>query len=247
MSSLPPEVERARTVLRAAVARPGAEARIYRRIVTRPRGRDPLGLKFGLVTLGLLLAASAAYGLGFVARTERAPKVTQGSAVHQGPPRQLPRSAATKIAAPAEATSVTPGQPKPLAVPNMPTPPNSPPGGNTTGSAKDAFATVPLQTPPAPVSELSQQVANYREAVALLSASPEIALESLLAHRRHWPNSAIVHEVDLRIIQALVSLGRRHEAQNAARRFLERYPDSARVPEVRRIAESDPSGSIDDD
>jgi TolA-binding protein len=96
-------------------------------------------------------------------------------------------------------------------------------------------------------SELSQQVADYRIAVAELRHNPPLALERLKAHRAKWPSSAIRHEVDLRIIEALVTLGRHNEARDAARGFLQQYPDSARAMEVRRIAESDTTtGKVDD-
>jgi TolA-binding protein len=95
-------------------------------------------------------------------------------------------------------------------------------------------------------SELSQQVADYRIAVAELRSNPALALERLKAHRARWPSSAIRHEVDLRIIEALVTLGRHNEASDAARFFLQRYPDSSRAMEVRRIAESDTTtGQVD--
>jgi hypothetical protein len=87
-------------------------------------------------------------------------------------------------------------------------------------------------------SELSLQVAEYREAVALQPASPHAALERLYAHRRRWPSSSIAHEVDLRIIQSLLALGQTESARAAARTFLQHYPGSARREEVRRIAET---------
>ena len=52
---------------------------------------------------------------------------------------------------------------------------------------------------------------------------------------RRWPHSALAHEVDLEIIEALVRLGCRAEARTEARRFLKRYPRSPRVIEVRAL------------
>ncbi|HMA93537.1 MAG TPA: hypothetical protein VKP30_12670, partial [Polyangiaceae bacterium] len=72
--------------------------------------------------------------------------------------------------------------------------------------------------------------------VALLNAQPEAALERLYAHRRQWPGSAIAQEVDLRIIQCLLAIGRTDSARAAARSFLLHYPGSARTQEVSRIA-----------
>ena len=93
----------------------------------------------------------------------------------------------------------------------------------------------PLPTAQAP-SELSRQVAEYHAAVDGLDVNPALAIERLSAYRSHWPKSSLMHEVDLRSIEALVKLGRRNEAANAARSFLQRYPGSPRAPEMRALA-----------
>ena len=92
-----------------------------------------------------------------------------------------------------------------------------------------------LPTAQAP-SELSRQVAEYHAAVDGLNVNPALAIERLSAYRSHWPKSSLMHEVDLRSIEALVKLGRRNEAANAARSFLQRYPGSPRAPEMRALA-----------
>jgi hypothetical protein len=116
--------------------------------------------------------------------------------------------------------------------------PNSDSSRKAVTSLLSIEAKSPQPDPTAVESELSQQVADYRQAVAQLRGNPEAALLKLRAHRRKWERSPIAHEVDLRIIEALVSLGRRDEWLDAARKFLQRYPDSARAAEVRRLAES---------
>lgn len=90
-------------------------------------------------------------------------------------------------------------------------------------------------------SDLSLQVAAYREAVGLASSSPGEALGQLRAFRARWPGSALGHEVDLRIIQALLTLGRIPEAQGEARSFLRRHPESPRRADLTRLAESSES------
>ncbi len=85
-------------------------------------------------------------------------------------------------------------------------------------------------------SELSQQVAEYHAAVDGLRVNPGFALVRLNAFRVHWPKSSIMYEVDLRIVEALVKLGRRGEAADSARAFVHRYPGSPRAAEMHRIA-----------
>ncbi len=242
MTSLPPEVVRARELLREVVARPGAEERIYRRITAPPKTRGLLGLRFSAVTVGLMLSASAALGFGLASRFEqpvRAPvRLTAKAAPKPGPPRQAPRGAQAPAFPAANAKTVEGIAPENKATPGMVRPPSS--------HSPVVVSGPPAKAPLLP-SELSQQVADYREAVAQMGESPTATLERLRAFRRKWPQSALLHEVDLRIIQVLVSLGRASEAERAAQRFLQTYPNSARVKEVRRIAESTPSGNSNDD
>jgi TolA-binding protein len=96
---------------------------------------------------------------------------------------------------------------------------------------------VPPAMPAAEASELSQQVRDYHAAVASMRANPQLALARLQAYRSKWPQSAIGEEVELRVIEALLALGRQHDAANAAVAFLRRYPRSARAAELRRLAE----------
>ncbi|MGE5784460.1 MAG: tetratricopeptide repeat protein [Myxococcales bacterium] len=85
-------------------------------------------------------------------------------------------------------------------------------------------------------SQLDLEVADYQAALAFSHQDPQAALNRLRVHRRKWPTSALLHEVDLRIVQILSAQGQKSEAQAEARKFLERHPDSARLPEMRRLA-----------
>jgi hypothetical protein len=241
MTSLPPEVVRACELLREVVARPGAKARIYRRITAAPKSRDLLGLRYSVVTVGLMLSASAALGFGLASRIEQPFRSPAGStakaAPTPGPPRQAPRGAKAPASPVADAKTVAGIAPEDMSPPGTAPQPSSPALVVISGPpAKAAAAAMPVA--PAMPSELSQQVADYREAVAKMGESPTSTLDRLRAFRRKWPQSALLHEVDLRIVQVLVSLGRAPEAEGAAQRFLQTYPNSARVTEVRRIAEA---------
>jgi TolA-binding protein len=105
--------------------------------------------------------------------------------------------------------------------------------GSVASLADETEDSVPTAQAP---SELSRQVAEYHAAVDGLDANPALAIERLSAYRSHWPKSSLMHEVDLRSIEALVKLGRRNEAANAARSFLQRYPGSPRAPEMHALA-----------
>jgi outer membrane protein assembly factor BamD (BamD/ComL family) len=85
-------------------------------------------------------------------------------------------------------------------------------------------------------SALSEQVTSYSEAVALLPGDAARALTRLRAFRERWPASPLAHEVALRTIQALVSLGRDSEARQEARTFVMSYPNSPKVADVRELA-----------
>jgi TolA-binding protein len=89
---------------------------------------------------------------------------------------------------------------------------------------------------PGAASDLSVQVAAYERAVALLGSQPGDALVALQEYRARWPGSPLCHEVDLRIVQTLVSLGRSKDAQAEARRFLVRYPNSPRRADMEALA-----------
>jgi TolA-binding protein len=105
--------------------------------------------------------------------------------------------------------------------------------GSVASLADETEGALPMARVP---SELSQQVTEYHTAVDGLNVNPALAIARLNAYRSHWPKSSLMHEVDLRLIEALVKLGRHNEAANAARSFLQRYPGSPRAPEMRALA-----------
>jgi hypothetical protein len=251
VTNLSPEVRKARELLRNLSALPEAEARVYWNIMAASKQRKLFGLRFSAVTAGMMLSASAALGFGLASSFERpfravapmAPVVAATTAPKPHPPRQSSRGVEVPstggLSEGAQALDVGTTQSRPLgeAVSGSTTRTNPSPG------AASAAATKPLTQP----SELSQEVADYRGAVAHLPADPSGALVQLEAYRKRWPAGALLHEVDLRIIQVLVALGRHAEAQKAAAQFLGHYPESARAEEVRRIAEPAPSDADNED
>lgn len=98
----------------------------------------------------------------------------------------------------------------------------------------------PPRTVPAPPSQLSQQVAAYKEAMRLRNQGQRTAALSYFRKmRQRWSDSPLVHEADLRIIETLLQLGRAEEARAEARRFLARYPRSPKAAHVRRLLAPD--------
>ncbi len=76
----------------------------------------------------------------------------------------------------------------------------------------------------------------YQQAAALLPADPAAALGRVQSLRARWPGSALRYEVDVRVVQALVALGRTGQASQEARDFLRRYPRSPRRAEMEALA-----------
>lgn len=282
MTDLPFEVQRARELLRDVEALPGAEVRIYRRIMATPAHHGIAGLRFSVVGLGLLLSASAALGFGLAPRLLPPSRIVATTAAPKpSPPRLLPRGAAPRTAKPSPVEQTTSeGEPvapnldgQPAAARGVSALPIDPTATERVGATKRHEASAVSREPAAaspsgkarslpgassvgsshlgqsisaasssaspPASALSLQVAEYMAAVENLDAQPTEALARLRAYRQRWPSSAILHEVDLRIVQVLVRLGRDVEAKAAAQSFLIQYPGSARAAEVRRIAESE--------
>jgi TolA-binding protein len=255
MTSLPPELAHARELLRQVAPQSGSKERIYWRVTAKRLRRDKPGGRFAIVAVCLCVSATA-MGLGYrmVTREKQAqsPAVAVTREPHPLSPvprrqnsRQVPRQDQDEPEADSNRTEQPQNTPlrKAVAVPA--------PGASMNGASeapRKSIASLPdlpeLSTqsePPAVSSELGQQLADYRQAVALLPNNPAAALQRLNMHRAKWPSGAIAHEVDLRVIEALVSLGRRAEAADSARQFLRRHPDSARAAEVRHIAELMPS------
>lgn len=176
-------------------------------------------------------------------KTATAPELDLSSSADHGPAADPAReSASLPFLAPraTEALHAVSTAVSACARPDTPVPSPVP----TETARLDSVAVLPDVSEPSPPaqaavapSELSEQVAEYATSVASMRSNPGAALERLRAHRQRWPRSAIVHEVDLRIIEALVALGRRGEAVTAARAFLQRYPGSAFRSEARHIVE----------
>jgi outer membrane protein assembly factor BamD (BamD/ComL family) len=83
---------------------------------------------------------------------------------------------------------------------------------------------------------LAEEVAAYREAEALVGDSPALAVQRLNAFRHRYPASPLAEEASLRLIQALLALGRVDEARAQARHFVVRYPRSAKRAELEALA-----------
>jgi len=241
MTNLPPEVAQARALLRQVIPEQGSKARVYARVMAQAPGRAKLGARLAIVVACLCLSASA-MGLGYrLVTRNKTPDLHDGAGVI------VPRKQPTNIAAPRDTVATADAPDAPALTKSEPAP--------ATGTQSKVLSALPrrsnspLQNAPSILtqldstdgaSELSQQVADYRLAVAQIRRDPAFALEQLKTQRANWPSSAIRHEVDLRIIEALVTLGRRNEAIDAARSFLQQYPNSARSTEVRRIADTKP-------
>jgi outer membrane protein assembly factor BamD (BamD/ComL family) len=80
-------------------------------------------------------------------------------------------------------------------------------------------------------------VAAFKEAESLLAASPGLAIVRLRAFKEHWPHSPLGEEASIRVIQALVALGRDADARAQAARFIEQYPRSSRRAELAAFAD----------
>ena len=252
MNSLPPEVAHARELLRQVAPQSGSKERIYWRVMAARLHHNKSAGRFAIVAAGLCLSATA-MGLGYrmvvYDKQPDAPAVATTSE-----PQPLPRVPRRQNIgeSPQKDTAETVVDSNPAEQPENSSPHKSfatpAPGASSNGgleAPRKSIASLPdlpelssQPEAPAGTSELSQQIADYRQAVALLRNDPAACLQRLKMHRAKWPSSAIAHEVDLRIIEALVSLGRRAEAADVARVFLRRYPDSARAAEVRHVAES---------
>jgi hypothetical protein len=101
-------------------------------------------------------------------------------------------------------------------------------------------AHVEAATPAASESLLSQQVAALREASGLVATSPGLAIVRLRAFEERWPNSPLGEEAAVRLVQALVALGRDADARSQAHAFVTRYPASRRRAEMDALVSGAP-------
>jgi hypothetical protein len=143
----------------------------------------------------------------------------------QAPRRVSPAPATVESAAPEDTLVPTP---------DLPALPSSAPASAPVNSAKALAPSVP-SSPPGP-SELAEQVAAFKEAESLLATSPGLAIVRLRAFKERWPRSPLGEEASIRVIQALVALGRDADARALAARFVEQYPRSSRRAELAALA-----------
>jgi hypothetical protein len=68
-----------------------------------------------------------------------------------------------------------------------------------------------------------------------LAASPAQALAHCNEHQRHYARGALVQEREVIVIEALTRLGRRDEAAERLRRFVQAYPSSAYRPRLEAL------------
>jgi hypothetical protein len=94
----------------------------------------------------------------------------------------------------------------------------------------------PPSATPSP-SALAREVEDYREAQALAERSPQLALERFQALSQTWRDGALGPEVELRIVEVLLRLGRVAEARARASAFVARNPHGPRSAEMRALAE----------
>ncbi len=252
MTELPAEVAEARRLLHQVLPAPFSKSRVYARVIKQRNHRRQPRARVAVLALCLAASSSAmAVGYGWVTlrgsdeasdetlpcstldpvsrRHKDAVRRQQPTANHDaGNGGDSPRPATSVDGAAAAATDASgvlrSGR---QAIAARATPTND--------LRRAPLAAVQMPEPPED-SALAQQVRDYHEAVATIGSNPLLALQRLQAFRHKWRQSPINEEVDLREIEALIALARHAEAANAARRFAQRYPASARATEMLRIA-----------
>jgi len=142
----------------------------------------------------------------------------------------LSASSRTAAREPAPPASPAPAPAAPPIVEEAPPPPEREPARPPSPATRTA------PTPNLTASALKQQSDAYWAAQRLREQDPAAALALLHDFTKRWPRSPLGHEVDLAAVDTLVQLGRADDARAAARRFLRRFPDSARADHVRTIA-----------
>jgi hypothetical protein len=179
----------------------------------RPRRRGPR--RTAVTALAWLVpfaaaATAASYFLKDRPKPEPAPALSR-------PPATSPPIAPTVTAlpAPSSAPSTTPSSSL-SAAPSSSARVNAGPGS------------APIEAPKA--SELDLM----RDAKAALAVDPNQALSILNRHARLYPAGVLAQEREVLAIDALLRLGRKHEASARAARFSSNYPASAHWPHIQR-------------
>jgi len=205
--------------------------------------------KIGLLKVAAALAlAGAGGGVGWsVLRDTPAPPLTApaespatASALSSSPAippaeEAVPAPSAHEAAS-ASTTSVVPA---PLVPPSSPVPaPASPPNAAASPAPSSALAPGMAVRPedptgPSTASPGESELALLDRAHARMAADPADAMRALDEHRARYPHGAFAQEREVLAIEALVRLGRRHEAEARAAAFATQYPSSAHR---RRIA-----------
>ena len=251
MTNLPPEVATAQALLRRTVPLPGSKVRIYQQVTAQRPHRSRAGVRVATVAFCAVVSTSAmAFGYHWVIHREPAALYPEAQPQMFPPASKVPhrhkignlveQAADTKATATELPDSVVPAATGSNAQSTITTQ-TSHAGSHRSASAMVPNGVVsPAATATAAESELSQQVRDYRQAVEAMHSNPKLALDKLLTYRSKWRHSAIAQEVDLRVIEALTALGRHHEAANAARSFVQNYPDSSHSVQMRRIADAAP-------
>lgn len=119
--------------------------------------------------------------------------------------------------------------------------PDEPRRAPVAAAAPRSPAPVAVAAPPspAPPEPLADAVAAYRAAVALEASAPADALAAWRRWLVRWPDSALAHAAEIRVLALLGRLGLDDARVEQARGFLRRHPDSPRRVDVERLLGAD--------
>jgi hypothetical protein len=97
--------------------------------------------------------------------------------------------------------------------------------------------------PPPPAPPRESEIEITQDAQRLLAADPRAALRLLEKHEQRFADGEFVQEREVIAIDALVRLGQSREAAARARRFEQRFPDSAHLRRVQALVQKSPAVS----
>ncbi len=183
--------------------------------------------------LGLLFAA-AALGAVVVMTTSRRPQDIEIVAESPAPSwvaQETPAHDADE-SAPSDAATERTGPPQQMPAPT-PTPPK-----RTPPAQPRSATTTPTDRPKSPGahSTLEQELGSVQQARAALSrGDAQTALAELDHFGEKFGWRQLSAESSLLRIEALTSVGRKQEAQNLARRFVEQHPNNPLVDRARKF------------
>jgi hypothetical protein len=135
---------------------------------------------------------------------------------------------------PQRSLSASPGS----ALPGVPNVPNALPVGTTAmpelARAEPLAESAPVQA--ARDNQLRQEATELAQAKRLLGGGQaESALTLLEQSAQRFPSGALGHEREALVVEALLRSGRRALAQERARSFLARYPESPLAGRIRNL------------